>query len=188
VKWPKSIFDIFNNKNLPFGDRYYGPYNKLLHYALMDDSFTFFVSPQRLVHEDPFPREAVYPELCLVVYNQDCNPFLFAMIKDDSWATKPYTCLRADAQMREQHGHFMLDHPIPPNRLYGLSLLGTSLRVYCYDKDTNTLTPDLVDCPNANHILPCDLLEGEWNIDILSPDGLKKMQEIVAYIKAEAAK
>jgi hypothetical protein len=28
---------------------------------------------------------------------------------------------------------------------------------------------------------------GQWYLDILSPDGLKKMQEIVAYIKAEAA-
>jgi len=30
-------------------------------------------------------------------------------------------------------------------------------------------------------------LEGQWGLDILSPDALKKMQEIVAYIKAAAA-
>lgn len=177
-----------HDHNLPFGDRYYGPYNRLLNYALTDNSFTFFISPQRLAYAEPFPPESVYPELGLVVCNQDYNPFLFAVIKDDSWATKPYTRLMADAQMREQYFAYQLDYPIPPSQLYGLSLLGTSLRVYCYDKNTDKLAPDIVDCPDANHLLPDNVLEGEWDLDILSPDGLRKMQEIVAYINTEVTK
>ena len=39
-----------------------------------------------------------------------------------------------------------------------------------------------------NRTLPPDFLEGHWDLDILSLDGLRKMQEIVAYIKAEVAK
>jgi hypothetical protein len=73
-------------------------------------------------------------------------------------------------------------------RLYGLSLLGTSLRVYCGDKVTGEVTPHFVDCPDVNRILPPDFLEGQWDLDILSPDRLRKMQEIIAYIKVEAAK
>ena len=34
-------------------------------------------------------------------------------------------------------------------------------------------------------IIPSDFLQGQWNLDILSPDGLTKMQEIIGYIKAE---
>ena len=69
--------------------------------------------------------------------------------------------------------------PIP--RLYGLSLLGTSLRVYCGDKVTGEVTPHFVGRPNVDRILPPDFLGGQWNLDILSPaaDGLTKMQKIV---------
>jgi hypothetical protein len=66
-----------------------------------------------------------------------------------------------------------------------LSLLGTYLRVYCADKDTGDITPRFID---VNHILQREFLEGQWDLDILSQEGLKKMQEIVAYIKLEAAK
>jgi hypothetical protein len=48
-------------------------------------------------------------------------------------------------------------------------------------------TPYFVGRPNVNRNLPPDVLEGQWDLDSLSLDGLKKMQEIVAYIKAEAA-
>ena len=75
-----------------------------------------------------------------------------------------------------------LGGPIP--RLYGLSLLGTSLRVYCADKAAHKITPDFVRNPGMD-IIPSDFLQGQWNLDILSPDGLTKMQEIIGYIKAE---
>ena len=40
--------------------------------------------------------------------------------------------------------------------------------------------------PSRVGFYPDNFLEGQWDVDILSPEGLKKMQEIVAYIKAEA--
>jgi hypothetical protein len=87
--------------------------------------------------------------------------------------------------MREQYNQLIFDCPIP--QLYGLSLLGTSLHIYCGNKVTGNLTPDFIDHPKYS-VAPHNFLEGEWDLDILSLDGLKKMQEIVAYIKAEAAK
>ena len=87
--------------------------------------------------------------------------------------------------MRQLYDQMLPNCPIP--RLYGLSLLGTSLRVYCGDKLTGEVTPHFVGRPNADRILPPNFLGEQWNLDILSPDGLTKMQEIVAYIKAEAA-
>ena len=68
-------------------------------------------------------------------------------------------------------------------------MLGTSVQIYCGNKVTHEITPHFVDNPqaNENHMLPSNFLEGEWDLDILSPDGLKKMQVIVAYIKVEAA-
>lgn len=87
--------------------------------------------------------------------------------------------------MRQQYDQMLLNCPIP--RLYGLSLLGTSLRIYRGDKVTGVVAPDFVDRPSAHRVLPPDFLEGEWDLDILSPEGLVKMQEIVAYIKAESA-
>jgi hypothetical protein len=58
MNWPKSLLDMFNmchktrNQDMSFEERYYGPYNTLLNYALMDDSLTFFVSPQRAAPYD----------------------------------------------------------------------------------------------------------------------------------------
>src|SRR5260370_17974778 len=72
-------------------------------------------------------------------------------------------------------------YPIALFLAYGLSLLGTSLRVYCGDKVAGEVTPHFVGRPNADRILPPDFLGGQWNLDILSPDGLTKMQ-VVAYI------
>lgn len=87
--------------------------------------------------------------------------------------------------MRQWYDQVLFNCPIP--RLYVLSLLGTSLRVYSGDKVTGEVTPDFVGRPHEHRALPPDLLEGEWDLDILSPLGFAKMQEITACIKAEAA-
>lgn len=68
----------------------------------------------------------------------------------------PLGRLEADAQMRR----WMLYH-YPNPHLYGLSVLGTSLRVYCGDKAAK-LTLDSVGRPNPSHILPKKKLQGLW--------------------------
>jgi hypothetical protein len=72
------------------------------------------------------------------------------------------------------------DCPLP--RLWGLSLLGTSLRVYCGDVVTGDVEPAFENRPSPGRIFPRKFLEGAWNIDILSQEGFAKMKEIVGDI------
>ncbi len=189
VKWPQGLLDIFNvsrKQNALLESRYYGPYDRLFNYAVIEGSFTFFLALQTTPDETS-PRDAVdYFVLFMVVLNQEQKPVLLAEVKDDKWVNEPDKRRRADSQMRLRFDQMLPNCAIP--RLYGLSLLGTSLRVYCGDKVTGEVTPHFVGRPNVDRILPPDFLEGQWDLDILSPDGLRKMQEIVAYIKVEAAK
>jgi len=189
--WPQDLLNIFNvcrsqNPTImtPFVARYYGPYDKLLNYAMIDGSFDFFLAPQ-VVPDETSRHDTLDSVFSPVVFNQDQKSVLFAMIEEDRWATAPYMRQKADTLMRQRYEQMLHDCPIP--HLYGLSLLGTSLRVYCGDKDTGKITPPFVGRSNRNFSLPLDFLEGEWDLDFLSPDGLKKMQEIAAYIKTEAA-
>ena len=187
ANWPQGLLNIFNvsrNQNVPLESRYYGPYDRLFNYAVVEGSFTFFLAPQTSPDETS-TRDAIDFVIFMVVLNQEQKPVLIADIKDDRWANEPNKRLRADTQMRQRYDQMLPNCPIP--RLYGLSLLGTSLRVYCGDKVTGEITPHFVGRPNVDRILPPDFLDGQWDLDILSLDGLKKMQEIIAYIKAEAA-
>ncbi|KAF8502736.1 hypothetical protein F5888DRAFT_1592482, partial [Russula emetica] len=185
-----NIFTISRNKNALLESRYYGPYDRLFNYAAIEGSFTFFLDPQIAPDNSKTtsPRDAVDFVVFMVVLNQEQQkraPILIAGVKDDRWANKPDKRQRADTEMRQWFDQMLPNCPIP--RLYGLSLLGTSLRVYCGDKVTGEVTPHFVGRPNVDRILPPDFLEGQWDLDILSPDGLRMMQEIVAYIKVEAA-
>jgi hypothetical protein len=188
VSWPQGLLDIFNvsRKKIALLESHYnGPYDRLFNYAVIEGSFTFFLSRQT-VPDETSPRDTVDFVVFMVVLNQEHKPVLIAEVKDDGWADEPDSRRRADSQMRQRFDQMLPICAIP--RLYGLSLLGTSLRVYCGDKVTGEVTPHFVGRPDVNRVLPPDFLEGEWDLDILSPDGLKKMQEIVAYIKVEATK
>jgi hypothetical protein len=190
TNWPEDLLKIFNvcrGQNtlmMPFEARYYGPYDRLLNYAMVEDTFAFFLAPQTPPDDNSlcYTKDLV---VFFVVFDQQQKPVLFAVIKDDGWATTPVMRQKADTLMRHVYDDMLDDCPIP--RLYGLSLLGTSLCVYCCDKDTLMVTPRLVCRPDVNRTLPCDFLGEQWRLDILSQDGLKKIQEIVAYIKTEAS-
>jgi hypothetical protein len=187
VNWPQGLLDIFNvsrSQNAPFESRYYGPYDRLINYALIEGSFTFFLSRQTAPDETS-PRDTGDFVVFMVVLNQQRQPVLIVEIKDDRWVGQPDKRQRADAQMRQRFDQMLFNSAIP--RLYGLSLLGTSLRVYCGDKTTGRVTPVFVGRPDVDRILPSDFLEGQWNLDILSQEGFRKIQEIVAYIKMKAA-
>jgi hypothetical protein len=188
VNWPQGLLNIFNvgrNQIAALESRYSGPYDRLFNYALTEGSFTFFLTRQ-ITPDETSPSDAVVFVVSMAILNQDQKPVLIVEIKDDTWANLPDGREKADTQMRQRYKQMLHDCPIP--RLYGLSLLGTSLRVYYADKDAGDITPHLISHPVGDYILPRDFLEGQWDLDILSQEGLKKMQEIVAYIKLEAAK
>jgi hypothetical protein len=121
----------------------------------------------------------------MVIFNKNQKPVLIAEIKNDSWARGATAHQTADKQMHQQYNQMLHDCPLA--HLYGLSLLGTSLCIYHADMVTGDLTPDFVIHPHPHHVVPCNFLEGQWDLDILSEDGFKKIQEIVAYLKAGTA-
>jgi hypothetical protein len=64
------------------------------------------------------------------------------------------------------------------------------MRVYFVSKDTlKIIPPDLAEAHQRgrrNPEVPMDFLEGGWDLDVLSKDGLEKMKEIVGDILAQA--
>ena len=188
MNWPQGLLNIFNvscNQNTQLKSRYYGPYDRLFNYAVIEGSFNLYLTLQFAPDETSL-HDSVDFVVFMVVLNQEQKPVLIVEIKDDKWVNKPDKRLRVDAQMCQQFNQMLPNCAIP--HLYGLSLLGTSLCVYHGNKATCIVTPHFINCPDMNRTLPPDFLEGHWDLDILSLDGLKKMQEIVAYIKAEVAK
>ena len=108
------------------------------------------------------------------------HPVLVAEIKDDSWADRADLRAEADDRMHQWVNAVLPDCRLPS--VYGLSLLGTSLRVYVGNVATGKVEPALATCPSSGRNLPNDFLEGAWNIDILSDEGFTKMKEIVGDI------
>ncbi|KAF8330364.1 uncharacterized protein EI90DRAFT_2973087 [Cantharellus anzutake] len=186
ASWPEGFLKAFNvtrNIDVP-QHRYLALFNKLLYYTFTAGDFSLSSSLQSGPGE-MFPLDPTDFVVSYVVITQQQKPVFIVDIKDNR-SDRHNTCLKADAQIRQRYDKLLRHCPIP--RLYGLSVLDTSLRVYCGHKDTGDITPCMVDRPSADCDLPPDFLEGEWDLDLLSPAGFNKMQEIVAYVKAEVAK
>ena len=130
-------------------------------------------------------RDAVDSMVFFVVFDADNRPFLVTEIKDDNWARNTGSRFEADQQLRRWYDAMFDACPLP--RLWGSSLPGTSLRIYCGDAVTRTLTPPYQGRPHEDCILPPGFLEDEWNLDILSQEGFDKMKEIVTDITTVAA-
>jgi hypothetical protein len=64
----------------------------------------------------------------------------------------------------------------PSPHLWGLSFIGTKLRVYSGDKTTRAVTTEAEasEHPTATQSQP----ESPWNIDMMSPEGFQKMREV----------
>ena len=121
-----NFFNISRNQKLPPESRYYGPYDRLFNYALIEGSFTFSLTPQIEPEEMSAPHDVADSVELFVILNQVQKPVLIVDIQDDSWVNKPYTRQRANIRMCRWYNEMLYDCPIP--RLYGLSLFGTSLR------------------------------------------------------------
>jgi hypothetical protein len=188
TNWPQGLIDVFDacrkthNPDTPSEYRYYAAYDRLLNHALIQDSgFTFLISFQTKLAERS-RSDPVESDYFIVVLDLEQKPVLIVDFKDDKWANDPDRRQRADILMRDRYNQMLYSCPLP--QLYGLSLLGTSLRVYCGDKAACKVTPQFSGRPDRHQFLPRDFLEGLWDVDILSQDGFLKMKEIVSYITA----
>ena len=130
--WPAGLHTIFANardrRHATFDERYNGPYDKLLNYCF-GDGFKFYVAAYNPPEDDG--RERLDCIVSMVVFDGVGRPVLAVEAKDESWAGKGERRYRVDQQMRERFAMTLEDCPLP--RLWGLSLLGTSMRVYCAD-------------------------------------------------------
>ena len=136
------------------------------------------LSPPAIPHFHFVPSPDIdFPDVCFVVTDFHLHPVLVAEVKDDVWANKADLRARADDHMRRWFNAVLPDCRLP--RVYGLSLLGTSLRVYVCDVATGEVEPAFATRPNLGHTLPHDFLGGAWDLDILSKEGFAKMKEIV---------
>jgi hypothetical protein len=179
--WPAYLLELFDecySEPRP-NERYSTPYNMLFIYCVAGpEPVPFMFSP-------PFPPIGSSGfnsndfRLSLIV--QDVSipppPVLLVDIKDESRAHSARSRLEADHHMRQLFDSFHAECPLP--RLYGLSLLGTSLRVYVRDATTGEIKP--AKGPIAGS-LPHDFLEGAWDVDVLSQRGFDVMKEIVGEI------
>ncbi|KAG9042522.1 hypothetical protein FS837_010756 [Tulasnella sp. UAMH 9824] len=105
-------------------------------------------------------------------------------VKDDSWASKAELRYCADKHMRDRYSLMLEDCATP--RLWGLSVFGTSMRVYCGDRGRFEVSPPVVARPEpSSRVLSPSFLFGEWSLDVLSQEGFDKIKDIVADILAE---
>jgi hypothetical protein len=176
--WPPHHFQPRTRQAHIVRNRYYGPYDKFLNYCF-GESFTFYIAPQNPLRDDS--RDSV---VFLVVFDSKDRPVLLVEVKDDSWAEKAKLRYCADDQIRSRYALMLDDCPLP--RLWGLSLLGTSARVYCGDKATYEVQPPAIVRPGHSRVLLPTFLAGEWDMDILTEGGFAKTKEIVTDILAHA--
>ena len=184
--WPTGLLAIFEHARAmktTFERRYYGPYDKLLNYCF-GDSFQFYIAPQNSTRDDS--RDAAIDFIVsFIVFHRSRKPVLMVEIKDDSWAQKAELRYRADKQMRERYALMLDECPLP--RLWGLSLLGTSMRVYCGDTTSFEVDPPAIPRPEpATRVLFPTFLAGQWDLDILSQDGFAEVKEVVVDILSHA--
>jgi hypothetical protein len=177
--WPAPLHTIFEVSRATLGTlehRYYGPYDKLLNYCF--DGFTYFVAPQAPPRDNT--TETVDFVVFLVVMDQRRRPVFLMEVKDDSHITAPSKRAAADQQMRARYDDLLYQCPLP--KLYGLSVIGTKMRVYTGDAAVMTINPPRVPT-SPDRVLDRTYLEDAWNVDILSAEGFVKMKQIINFIK-----
>ena len=104
---------------------------------------------------------------------------LIAEVHDDPGAENASVRFDADAIMRQRLDEMTNECPAP--RLWGLSLFGTSLRVYYCDIANGAITPTLEELPGP-YIIRRNFFERRWDMDILYQEGFELMKEIITNI------
>ncbi|KAF9477780.1 hypothetical protein BDN70DRAFT_861334 [Pholiota conissans] len=186
TSWPPGLLKIFEPYRSKRPEDYilFGHYDKLLNYCF-GDSFEFFVLPQNPLGDD-ISRDIDLGDFAafLIVVDTERRPVLIAEVKDKEWAASENFRFEADKQLRRWYD-FLSEDCVHP-RLWGLSLLGTSVRVYSANTATGYIEPPYKGRTREGYIIK-EFLKEEWNMDILSQKGFDKMKEIVEDINIASA-
>ncbi|KAJ7781838.1 hypothetical protein DFH07DRAFT_1055407 [Mycena maculata] len=178
TKWPDRLVTIFTvSRRIPgsLEDCYSGPYDKMLNYCF-GEGFDFFVAPQ-VPPADETRKTVIY----LLVLDKNGLPVLIIEVRDDSHHRNPSKRDAADTRIRSRFDELLFTCPLPT--LHGLSLLGTRMRVYTGNTASMELIPPNVERPATGRVLDPSFLANQWDLDILSDDGFRKIKEIVGFIK-----
>ncbi|KAJ7900976.1 hypothetical protein B0H14DRAFT_3422885 [Mycena olivaceomarginata] len=165
--WPlplKKIFAVFRATHGSLEDRYYGAYDKLPPKEKERDAVDFIVY--------------------LVVRDAKQRPVFLLEVKDDTHREVPSLRHAADTQMRDRYNQLLYACPIPT--LYGVSAMGTDIRVYTGDVLDEDVSPAVVPT-SPTRIVGREYLKNGWNLDLLSDEGFAKIKEIVNFIKQQCA-
>jgi hypothetical protein len=151
TEWPPHMA-----RNLRFSEsdgNYHGFYNSLLFHVFHAFEDNAWVTPEK----------HCFNSLYLTIKDNAWNPILITHVGSD---VSPRGRVNADKYIRLKFAEHL--SRCPQRRLWGLSFVGSSLRVYCGDIETHTVVPPAE-----------DLVEGAWNIETLSPVGFALIKEIV---------
>jgi hypothetical protein len=154
--WPQYIVDFASSTKV--SGYYFGLYNKLL-FNLFDPSY-FNLAPEK----------SDFDTIYLIIYTRYYRPLLIAHVQNDVSLNGR---VKADQQMRQRYDALLTKCPL--SRLWGMSFVGTALRVYYGDVTTGSVVP-----PSEDH------LDQAWNIDLLSAEGFAKVKQIVKLVQNSA--
>ncbi|KAJ7072865.1 hypothetical protein C8F01DRAFT_1105521 [Mycena amicta] len=167
VAWSHALVKTFDiARNSTSENPYLGAHLKLITYCF-DRSFDFTYVCQTgdsMVYLVVF--DDVRPEQC---------PVFLIQVNDDEHKLSLTERQAADEKMRKRYNDLLRDCPIPS--LYGLSVMGTRMQVYCGDKEARVglnewiVAPPFVKADSHSRFSPDDYLEDRWSVDILSPEG-----------------
>ncbi|PWW77763.1 hypothetical protein C7212DRAFT_178104 [Tuber magnatum] len=155
--------------------KFYGLYNVLLTYLFSFEE-EYIVVPQ---YKRPTQLTSVdFTTIFLVRYKH--HPVFFVEVKSSGSLHHISSRREADLQMRERFERLFEDVEI--ETLYGVSTMGTKICIYQLDRASRRLDLDAIegDARFVTDTAPAH----RWNVDIMTPEGEEKLQEVVRDIKA----
>ncbi|KAF9043566.1 hypothetical protein BDZ89DRAFT_980572 [Hymenopellis radicata] len=182
--WPVELCAVFaaEREGSQHESRYYALYNKLLNW--MFPSWDFVVVPHAVPDFVPGTKTRNTLDFIALLVVGKGKPVMLLVVKDDSYIAKGSTRGRADIQMRHLFNDMLSEIKVlgcPPPTLYGISALGTTLRMYQGNTATFKVQP-LADPSLSRIVLPPHYLENQWSVELLSQEGFDEMKKVAANI------
>ncbi|KAF8469003.1 hypothetical protein BDZ91DRAFT_694978 [Kalaharituber pfeilii] len=175
---PEKIVTIFELARLG-GEKdeseWYGPYNALLNHVFPVEE-DYVVVPQ---YQRPEQLKSVDFTTIFIVRRKR-HPVLFLEVKATNHISHISKREAADQQMRDRFKDLFDDVKIP--RLYGISALGAKICLYTLDRDTGDIMPEEI--PTSRVRIMDTAPAHRWSLDIVTPEGYGRFQEVVAEVKA----
>lgn len=151
--WPEYIINFASSAKA--SDYYFALYNKLL--------FNLFCPSDFVLAHEKSDIDTIY----FIIYTKDYHPVLIANVQNH---VSLQGRIKADQQMRQRYDALLTKCPL--SHMWGLSFVGTALRVYCGDVTTGSVVP-----PSEDHF------EHAWNVDLLSPEGFAEVKQVVKLVQ-----